>query len=332
VAAPNAFRHPDHICVRGLRHRAIDRKVKLSETESSSMRLLLVTASLALVGGVAFWIVTAPNPLPASATAGLTGNATSGEAVFWAAGCASCHTAPDAADDAGLVLAGGQRFASAFGSFIAPNISPDRVAGIGGWSLETFANAVTRGISPDGAHYYPAFPYTAYNKMELQDLADLKAFMDTLPPSDVESLPHEIGFPFNIRRSLGGWKFLFETTDWAVTGDLTAQETRGRYLSEALAHCAECHTPRNALGGLDRSAWMAGAPNPSGRGSIPNITPAELDWSQGDITAYLTTGFTPEYDSAGGHMVHVVENMARLPREDVEAVSAYLKRIAPINK
>ena len=293
-------------------------------------RLLITAATLALAGGATFWVITQPNPLPPSATASLTGDARNGEAVFHAAGCASCHMAPGAEGEAELVLAGGQRFPSPFGTFLAPNISPDPSHGIGGWSLETFANAVIRGLSPSGAHYYPAFPYTAYNKMALQDLADLKAFMDELPPSTTESQAHDIGFPFNIRRSLGGWKWLYETEDWTITGDLTDQETRGRYLVEGLAHCAECHTPRDALGGLDRTRWLAGAPDPSGKGRVPNITPAALDWSEADITAYLTTGFTPEYDSAGGHMVHVVENMARLPLADVEAISAYLKRVPAI--
>ena len=293
-------------------------------------RLLITAATLALAGGATFWVITQPNPLQPNATATLTGDARSGEAVFHAAGCASCHMAPRAEGEAELVLAGGQRFPSPFGTFLAPNISPDPSHGIGGWSLRDFANAVTRGLSPSGAHYYPAFPYTAYNKMALQDLADLKAFMDQLPPSTTESQAHDIGFPFNIRRSLGGWKWLYETEDWTITGDLTDQETRGRYLVEALAHCAECHTPRDALGGLDRARWLAGAPDPSGKGRVPNITPAALDWSEGDITAYLTTGFTPEYDSAGGHMVHVVENMARLPIADVEAISAYLKRVPAI--
>lgn len=294
-------------------------------------RLLLSAAILALAGGAVFWLVTKPNPLAADQTANLNGNATAGEAVFWAAGCASCHMADGAKGEAELILSGGQHFASPFGTFLAPNISPDPTHGIGGWSLESFANAVTRGISPTGAHYFPAFPYNAYNKMDLQDVADLKTFMDGLPASTIPSQTHEVGFPFNIRRSLGGWKFLFENRDWVIDGDLTEQETRGRYLSEAMAHCGECHTPRNALGGLDRSKWLAGAPDPSGKGSIPNITPAKLDWSVDEIADYLTTGFTPDYDSVGGHMVHVVENMARLPASDREAIAAYLKRVPAIS-
>ncbi|WP_022704871.1 cytochrome c [Pseudorhodobacter ferrugineus] len=284
----------------------------------------------AALGGGVFWSITAPETLDPAQTLGLVGDPVHGGQVFWAAGCASCHMADSAKGDGELVLSGGQRFASPFGTFLAPNISPDPDHGIGGWSLADFATAVTKGVSPEGRHYFPAFPYNAYNKMQLQDVADLKAFMDTLPPSPSASLPHEVAFPFNIRRSLGGWKFLFETDDWAITADLTDQEARGRYLAEALAHCGECHTPRNVLGGLQREAWLSGGADPSGKGRIPNITPAALDWSQEDIAAYLTTGFTPDYDSVGGHMAHVVENMARLPQSDRMAIAAYLKRVPAV--
>ncbi|MDN5789076.1 c-type cytochrome, partial [Pseudorhodobacter sp.] len=191
------------------------------------MRFLTAAAILAVIGGGVFWFVTAPKPLDPSATASLTGDATHGEQVFWATGCASCHMAEGAKGDAQLMLSGGQAFPSDFGTFRAPNITPDPTFGIGGWSLEAFANAVTRGVSPKGQHYYPAFPYNAYNKMKLQDIADLKAFMDTLPPSAVPSQPHAVGFPFNIRRLLGGWKFLFVSDGWVIKGDLTPEETRG---------------------------------------------------------------------------------------------------------
>lgn len=294
-------------------------------------RLLPSIALFAALGAAAAWWLTAPQPLAANATSGLTGDAIKGEAVFHAAGCASCHMAPGATGAAQLVLTGGQTFATAFGTFLAPNISPDPNAGIGGWSLEQFANAVMRGVSPEGQHYYPAFPYAAYGKMELQDLADLKAFMDGLPADATPSQPHQLGFPFNIRRSLGGWKLLFLNQDWVVQGDLTAEETRGRYLAEALAHCGECHTPRNALGGMETSRWLAGAPNPGGQGTIPNITPAGLDWVEADIASYLITGFTPEFDSVGGHMAHVVENFARLPESEAAAVAAYLKKVPANN-
>jgi mono/diheme cytochrome c family protein len=291
------------------------------------LRWLLV---LAVVAAGAGWWLTRPVGLTESDFAGLTGDAARGEAVFHAAGCASCHAAPEASGEARRVLAGGQRFPSPFGTFLAPNISPDPENGIGDWTLAQFASAVQRGVSPEGTHYYPAFPYTAYARATRQDIADLWAFWPTLPPSAEPSLPHEIGFPFNIRATLGGWKLLFGGGDWAVAGALSPVETRGRYLAEALAHCGECHTPRNALGGLDRARWLAGGPNPAGQGRIPNITPAALNWADDEILTYLTDGQTPDFDYAGGHMALVIDNLAQLPQTDRMALVAYLRRVPPV--
>lgn len=289
-------------------------------------RLIRVLAGLAVLGLAAGWVLTRPATLPADALAGLTGDAVRGEAVFWAAGCASCHTAPGAEASDRPVLAGGQAFASPFGTFHAPNISPD-TAGIAGWSARDLGNAMIHGTSPAGAHYYPAFPYTAYQHTTLQDVADLHAFLMTLPGDATPSIPHDIGFPFNIRMSIGGWKLLFLNDDYVLTNAASPLVERGRYLVEGLGHCAECHTPRNALGALDRAAWMTGAPNPSGPGRIPAIDPASLTWAEKDIAYYLETGFTPEFDSAGGHMARVVGNFARLPASDRAAVAAYLKAL-----
>lgn len=286
--------------------------------------------ALALLGLLAFVVVTQPRGRDTEIFATLVGDSAKGQLVYTAAGCGSCHMAPEAAGEAQLVLSGGQKFPSAFGTFLAPNISPDPVNGIGGWTLPQFATAIMDGISPENEHYYPAMPYTAYGKMDPQDVADLKAYMDTLPPSNVASLPHEIGFPFNIRRTLGGWKLLFQSRDFVLQGDLTPQVARGRYIAEAMSHCGECHTPRNVIGGLKTAQWLAGAANPSGQGKIPGIAPGILVWNDEDIFTYLTTGFTPEFDSVGGHMAHVVENMSKLPESDVRAVVAYLKAVPPL--
>jgi len=293
-------------------------------------RLLSAVLAALLLGFGGFLLLSAAKPVDAGLYDGLKGDAAKGELVFWAGGCASCHAAPDAKGADELVLSGGQEFPSAFGTFIAPNISPDPVQGIGGWSLVEFANAVTQGVGRNGEHLYPALPYSAYNKMAPQDVADLKAFMDSLPASAEASKPHKIGFPFNIRRSLGIWKLLFERSDWVIAGDLTPEQARGRYIAEALAHCGECHTPRNVLGGLQLGKWLAGAPNPDGKGRTPNITPGKLSWTAADVVEYLTSGFTPEFDSVGGHMAHVVENMARLPETDRKAVAAYLKLLPAV--
>lgn len=283
-----------------------------------------------VIGAAAAWGLTAPSLRHSTTVAGLTGDPSAGQAVFWAAGCASCHMAPGAAGEAQLVLAGGIAFPSAFGTFYAPNISTDTAEGLGGWTPMEVAGAVMDGVSPLGAHYYPALPYNAYNKMQPQDAADMIAYLGTLPPDATPSRAHAVGFPFNIRRSLGGWKLLFGRDDWVLADAATPEVDRGRYLAEALAHCGECHTPRNALGGLDRSRWLAGAPNPEGRGTVPNITPGKLTWSESEIVEYLTSGFTPEYDVVGGAMAHVVENMARLPEGDRAAVAAYLKAVPAV--
>lgn len=279
-----------------------------------------------IVLGVAAWVLTMPRALPAEDFAGLEGDAEAGRVVFWASGCASCHTDPEAESSDAPVLTGGYRMKSPFGTFIAPNISPGP-EGIGDWSTHDLGNALIAGVSKSGTHLYPSLPYTSYRRMALQDVADLKAFIDTLPVSDRESAPHELGFPFTIRRGLGLWKQLNLTSDWYLTEADSDQLQRGRYLVEALGHCAECHTPRNAIGALDRSKWMQGAPNPSGKGTIPAINAAELGWSATDIAYYLETGFTPDYDSAGGQMTKVIASLARLDESDREAIAAYLLAI-----
>ncbi len=289
-------------------------------------RLVEIVLVLGLVAAGAFWLLSRPNTLPADTMAGLTGDPARGETVFWAGGCASCHADPKAEGDDRLVLSGGYRIVSPFGTFVAPNISPGP-QGIGGWSAQDLANALLAGVSPQGRHLYPSLPYTTYARMQPQDVADLKAYMDTLPVSDVASLPHDLSFPFTVRRGLGLWKRLHLRDDWVLARADTAELERGRYLVEALGHCAECHTPRDLTGGLDRSRWMQGAPNPSGKGKIPAIDPASLDWSAGDIAYYLETGFTPDYDSAGGQMTKVVAGLAHLSAEDRAAIAAYLKAI-----
>ena len=287
-------------------------------------RLLL---GLAVLGGVIGWVLTAPDPIATADVPARDGDALNGEQVFWAAGCASCHSVPETQGAARLVLAGGRAFASDFGTFYAPNITPDPSEGLGNWSERDFLNAVMRGVSPEGQHYYPAFPYGTYAHATVEDMQDLWAFMATLPADATPSRAHDVGFPFSIRRALGGWKLLFLSEDWVVTGDLDPELTRGRYLVEALGHCGECHTERNPLGGLIRTAWLQGAPNPTGRGRIPDITPARLTWSASDITNYLADGFTPDFDVAGGEMTEVIQNMTNLPNADRAAIAAYLRAL-----
>ncbi|MFT4151228.1 MAG: cytochrome c [Paracoccaceae bacterium] len=290
-------------------------------------RILRFLFPLALIGAAAFWWITRPHPMTGADFTGLTGDAARGQVVFTAAGCASCHMAEGATGEAQLVLSGGQTFPSPFGTFVAPNISTDPVHGIGGWTLPQLASAVMRGVTPGGQHLYPALPYASYDRMTRADMADLYAYVTTLPASAEPSPPHQVAFPFSWRRLLGGWKFLFLRDAWVLADAPTPELQRGRYIVEALAHCGECHTPRNALGAMDRGRWLSGVP---GRGGAPNITPARLDWSEDEIIEYLTSGMTPDYDSVGGHMAHVVDNMSKLPESDRRAVAAYLKAIPAV--
>lgn len=311
-------------------HAAIaTRPIAARATDGTMNRVLRTLIALAVVGVAAGLYLTQPRKLADGFATDVTGDAEAGALVFAAAGCASCHISADAEPDGLPVLAGGQAFASDFGTFYAPNISSDPNTGIGDWSLEAFAGAVTLGVSPGGAHYYPAFPYSAYQHMTASDVADLYAYMRTLPSDATPSRDNDVGFPFNIRRGLGLWKLAFVSDDYVIDAQNDVLE-RGRYLVEGLGHCAECHTARNALGGLDRNRWMAGAPNPSGKGTIPNITPAALDWSEADLVEYFTSGFTPDYDSAGGKMAEVVENLSLLPESDRAAIAAYVKALPAI--
>lgn len=290
-------------------------------------RIAAVFLMVAIAGGGAFLFASSPQRIEPTLLAGLVGDPSRGERIFDIGGCASCHSAPGSEDEGRLDLAGGRRLETPFGVFVSPNISPS-AEGLAKWSPADFANAMLKGVSPDGAHYYPAFPYASYAKMRPRDVADLWAFMKTLPASDVRNERHEISFPFNLRRGIGLWKRLYVSHEFATEPDTDAAR-RGRYLVEGPGHCAECHTPRDAFGGLQSDLWMTGGPNPSGRGRIPNLTPAALDWSEADIAAYLKSGFTPDYDVVGGSMAAVVRNTARLTDADRTDIAAYLKSLAP---
>ncbi|MBB3965559.1 c-type cytochrome [Rhizobium metallidurans] len=296
------------------------------------VRFVLCLVGVAVLGGAVFYLVTAPNSMPESSWANLGApDAKNGEMVFWAGGCVSCHAAPGSEGDARLTLSGGLALKSPFGTFYPPNISPDEQAGIGNWTLAEFGNAMKRGVAPNGAHLYPSFPYASYSRMSDKDVNDLYAYMKTLPKSGNVAPPHDLPFPFNVRLALGGWKFLyFNDSPRVVLANADEKVKRGQYLVEGPGHCGECHTPRDALGGLKPDMWLAGAPNPEGKGTIPNITPGSKSiggWSEGDIANYLETGFTPDFDSVGGSMTEVQQNLAHLPKADLEAIAAYLKAV-----
>lgn len=293
-------------------------------------KLLLLTIIGGLAGLAVFWLITIPAVVSAEALPAHAPNVANGEAVFNAGGCASCHAVVGQARTA---LGGGLAIPSPFGTFYAPNISPHPTSGIGNWTEANFVTAMWKGTSPAGKHYFPSFPYNSYQHAKLEDVRDLFAYLKTLPPLSQSSREHDVPFPFNIRRSLGGWKFLFlDTTPLTPDPKQSAQWNRGSYLVNGPGHCGECHSPRNFLGGIVKSQRFAGGPNPEGEGWVPNITQKGLaKWSDKDISYFLKTGELPEGDSVGGSMVRVIKNTSQLSDEDRDAIAAYLKSLPPVD-
>jgi len=181
--------------------------------------------------------------------------------------------------------------------------------------------------------YYPAFPYTSYQRMKMEDVRDLFAYLKTLPPVEGKPRDHELPFYLKIRRLLGGWKFLYlDGRQFEPDPAKSAEVNRGAYLVNGPGHCAECHSPRNRLGAVIASERFAGGPDPEGGdGWVPNITPAGIgDYSQRDIERILETGDMPNGDSVGGPMAAVVSETSKLSAEDLGAIAAYLKSLPPI--
>ena len=293
-------------------------------------RILFATLVAATAGfGLYWWLTAVPRvfalTLPASPP-----SVANGAVIFNAGGCASCHAVPNQPDR--LKLGGGLAIPSPFGTFYAPNISPDPTDGIGRWSESDFINAVMMGVSPAGTHFFPAFPYTSYAHAKAEDVRDLFAYLKTLPPVAGKVRDHDVPFPFNIRRNIGIWKLLFfDDKPFAPDPSRSAAWNRGAYLVNSFGHCAECHSPRNFLGGIIAAQRFAGGPNPEGEGWVPNITEKGLsDWDEKDIAYFLETGQTPDGDSAGGAMTRVIKNTSQLSDEDRTAIADYVKSLPPV--
>jgi mono/diheme cytochrome c family protein len=263
-----------------------------------------------------------------------------GRYLYTAGGCASCHAAPASpkCDDPKITdefkPVGGRCLKTNFGTFYVPNITPDKASGIGGWTAQNFIDAMKKGKSPSGSNLYPAFPYTSYQRMTRGDLLDLWAFLQSLEPIGSSVPGHDLSFPYNFRFGLFFWKLLYlDGKTFKPDPAKSEQINRGAYLVEGPGHCGECHTPRSFLGGKIASKNLSGAPNPEGKGFIPNITPDATgigSWSEKDIVYALETGFTPEGDALGGSMGEVQSNMSKLTKEDREAIAAYLKSVPPV--
>lgn len=263
-------------------------------------------------------------------SASAQGDAKRGEYLAKAAGCLGCHT--EAKKDA-KAYAGGRALSTPFGTFYGPNITPHAGAGLGRWSEADFVRALRTGVRPDGAHYFPAFPYPSFTGISDADLRDLWAYLRALPPNPRANQAHDLRFPFGWRFLVAGWKWLFFSPGpFDADPKRSPAVTRGAYIVNALGHCGECHTPRNFLGGPKRDRLLAGAgKGPDGK-RVPNLTPVKLKkWSDAELKDLLQTGLTPDGDVVAETMGEVVRNTtSELTREDLAAVIAYLRSLAAI--
>src|SRR6202021_458290 len=254
------------------------------------LRRIFLAAVLAGAGafGIYWWLTAPPTMLAVTASADAPDLA-NGLTTFNAGGCSSCHAVPGQPDR--LKLGGGLAVPSPFGTFYVPNIWPDMTDGIGRWTEANFVTAVLKGPSPAGTHYFPAFPYPSYQHAKIVDFRDLFAYLKTLAPVPGKVRDHDVPFPFNIRRNVGIWKWLFlDRKPFAPATARSRQWNRGAYLVNSLGHCAECHSPRNFLGGIMTAQRFAGGPNPEGEGGGPNITQKGIgEWSEADIAYFLET-------------------------------------------
>ncbi len=303
----------------------------MSERSRRFPRPLLAVGVVLLLAAVTAWFLMAPRRLPASELARAhTPNLANGEVLFNAGNCSGCHQTPGQEDR--QVLGGGLRLPTAFGTFVAPNISSDPAHGIGGWTEAEFLNATLRGVGRRGEHLYPAFPYSTYSLLSTSDVRDLFAYLKTLPAATNPSAPHELSFPFNIRLTVGGWKLLyFKPKPFTPDPAKSAAWNRGAYLVEGPAHCGSCHTPHNALGGPTDDRYV-GAPNLEKGGRFAtNITQHADgigDWSEQEIADLLKTGVDRCFNEPVG-MRAVLASTSRLPDADIAAMASYLKTLPP---
>jgi mono/diheme cytochrome c family protein len=247
-----------------------------------------------------------------------------GEKLADAGYCLTCHTPPK-----GKPYAGGLPMVTAFGTIYSTNITPDRVTGIGNWSLEAFTRAMHEGVARDGSHLFPAFPYDHFTKASDDDVKALYAFMMTRPAVSQTPLPNTLPFPLNVRLLQAGWKLLyFKEGRYQPVAEQSAEWNHGAYLAEGLSHCGACHTPRNALGSEKKGAdaHLAGAPIDGWFApalTAANTTP--VPWSAAELHDYLRNGGTPYHGVAAGPMSNVVhQGYALLEDADVNAVATYI--------
>ncbi|NVN02629.1 MULTISPECIES: molybdopterin cofactor-binding domain-containing protein [Asaia] len=245
-----------------------------------------------------------------------------GARVAAAGDCAVCHTAPG-----GIRNAGAFPLETPFGIIYTTNLTPDPETGLGSWSFEAFDRAMRHGISRDGHHLYPAFPYTAFAKTSDQDMRDLYAYLMAQAPVRQKVPETKLAFPYNFRFSLAGWNMMFhDPAPFSPDPARSELWNRGAYLAEGLGHCSACHTPRNILGAERwKSAYLAGGDAEGWTApALSTLSKSPLPWSEDDVFAYLRTGYSPNHGPAGGPMAPVVHAMREMSDADVQAIAHYI--------
>lgn len=292
-------------------------------------KLLGAAAILAVIGLGGFLWASAPQTIDPAALPSHVGDKANGELLYHVGGCIACHK-PAAADKAKdpLLPSGGAALKTPIGTFYPPNLTPDPETGIGAWTDIQFVNAMQRGVSPGGENLIPAFPYTSYTRMKVEDVLDIKAYLMSLAPVKAENKPADLSMAWLVRRSVGVWKRLALQPPLAPDPSRDAVWNRGYYLVNGPGHCAECHTPRNLLMIGDAARAFAGGPHPEGKGKVPSLLDligrGKYTDSQ-DLASALKDGEMGGYDNlSSSGMGDVQENLAKLPDADIKAIAEYL--------
>ncbi len=287
--------------------------------------LILVLACVVGIGGFVAWAsrhaAIAPLANPPDASRFDAKLVEKGKLLAAMGYCTVCHTRGD-----GPALAGGVKLPTPFGVIYSTNITPDPETGIGRWSEAAFRRAMHEGLDREGRHLYPAFPYDHFTRASDEDIAAIYAWVMTQKPVRYTAPPNELGFPFNIRMLLAGWKLLF-FAEGRFTADPKhdAAWNRGAYLAEGLAHCGSCHTPRNQFGALRQDRKFAGAVIEGWRGIALNAeSPAPVRWSAETFANYLLDGRDPKHGIAAGPMTPVVDLLADQSDDDIAALATYV--------
>ncbi len=280
---------------------------------------------LAASGLIVFWVASAPHPLTQADIPAHDPNLENGKLLYNIGGCISCH----ASETDAAVPAGGKPLTTPIGILYPPNLTPDPETGLGKWSDVDFVNAMQRGLTPTGQHLIPAFPYTSYAHMKMEDVLDIKAYLASLPPVNNPTKPHDVPLQFVVRRGLGLWQWIgLDDAKFVPDPKQTESWNRGAYLVLGPGHCSECHTPRTIFMSSDNSRMFQGGPHPDGKGKVSSmrgLIERGRYKDAKDLVLAFQNGEELGYDKmSSGGMGEVRKHIASLPEADIAAIAEYV--------